>query len=279
MQRIELVGHDIQHSASPGMWRRIFDATSTASTYALRDVERHELPAVLADLREGRLSRVDVTMPYKPWAFAVADTHTADTRMTGVANGLALRDGLLEAVNSDVAAARALLEVAPVPVRTALVLGAGATASSLVLATSEVASNVFVANRTLERGRELAARDWPTAVSAVPWDAREECARGVDLVVNTTPCGLVTELSPLREWTSGSHALLYDLIYGAAPTQLQRQAAAAGARMVDGLTHLLAHARVTLRRLGSASPPDDVLRTIMFEVAGRSPLQWEVLDA
>lgn len=279
MKRIELVGRGIQHSASPGMWRRIFEATSSPFTYGLRDVERHELPSVLADLRAGRLARIDVTMPYKTWAFHVADTQEPDVRLTGVVNGLTLRDGRLEGINTDLSAARALLADAPLPVRTALVLGAGATASSLLMATSEVATHVYVANRTLERSQPLVERPWPGAVSTVPWEDREDCARTVDLVVNTTPCGLTTPASPLRAWTPGSDALLYDLIYRPTATQLQMQAAAAGARMVDGLTHLLAHAKVTMSRLAMATPDDDTLRKIMGAVAGRPPLHWERLDA
>lgn len=279
MKRIELVGQGIQHSASPGMWRRIFEATSSPFTYGLRDVDRGELPSVLADLRSGRLARVDVTMPYKTWAFDAAETHEPDAAVTGVANGLAVRDGLLVGMNTDAAAARALLADAPVPVRTALVLGAGATASSLLLATSEVAEHVYVANRTLERSAVLVERSWPGAVSALPWEDREECAHGVDLLVNTTPCGLTTPASPLRTWAPAPEALLYDLIYQPTATAMQLQAAAAGVRMVDGLTHLLAHAKVTMPWLGVTPPAEDRLRQIMAAVAGRPPLQWERLHA
>jgi shikimate dehydrogenase len=216
-------------------------------------------------------------MPYKGWAFRVSESYGDDVRATGVANGLSMRDGVIEGVNTDVAAARLLLAEAPRRVRRALVLGAGATGASLLQAVTEVAEVVHLTNRTPERGDRLAARPWASPVTVVPWREREQCAREVDLVVNTTPCGLTTSDSPLRTWTSGPDALLYDLIYRREPTPLQVQAAAAGVRTVDGLSHLQAHAEATLSRSGISPPPAAKLRQIMTDVGSRPPLRWHRL--
>jgi shikimate dehydrogenase len=275
MRRMELVGRGIGHSASPGMWNRIFDEVSAEVTYGLRDVDEAELPAAVDDLRTGVVDTFHVTMPYKEWAFGVSGTYGEDVRATGVANGLTMRDSVIEGVNTDVAAARLLLAEAPRRVRRALVLGAGATGASLLLAVTEIAEDVYLTNRTPERSSRLAGRAWPHQVTAVPWHEREKCAREVDLVVNTTPCGLTTPDSPLRTWTAGPDALLYDLIYQRELTPLQVQAAAAGVRTVDGLSHLQAHAEATLSRLGIAPPPVGTLRQIMTDVGARPPLRWD----
>lgn len=277
MRRMELVGRGIAHSASPGMWGRIFGEVSEDVTYGLRDVEETDLPAAIDDLRTGVVDSFHVTMPYKEWAFGVSETYGDDVRITGVANGLNVRDGVIEGVNTDVASARLLLSLAPRRVRSALVLGAGATGASLLLAVTEVAADVYLTNRTPARASRLAGGTWPRPVTVIPWEEREECAREVDLVVNTTPCGLTTSDSPLREWTSGPDALLYDLIYRREPTPLQVQAAAAGVRTVDGLGHLQAHAEATLSRLGISPPTAATLRQIMTDVGGRPPMRWNRL--
>jgi shikimate dehydrogenase len=192
MRRMELVGRGIAHSASPGMWGRIFGEVSEDVTYGLRDVEETDLPAAIDDLRTGVVDSFHVTMPYKEWAFGVSETYGDDVRITGVANGLNVRDGVIEGVNTDVASARLLLSLAPRRVRSALVLGAGATGASLLLAVTEVAADVYLTNRTPARASRLAGGTWPRPVTVIPWEEREECAREVDLVVNTTPCGLTT---------------------------------------------------------------------------------------
>lgn len=272
---MELVGRGIQHSASPGMWHALFAELGDDTTYGLRDVEESALPVALDALRAGLVDTFHVTMPYKEWAFGVAQHYGDDVRTTGVANGLTMRDGLVHGVNTDVAAARLLLAEAPRPIRSALVLGAGATGASLLLAVTEVAGTVHLTNRTPERAERLAARGWPRPVAVVPWDQRHRCADEVDLVVNTTPCGLTTSDSPLPRWAPRPDALLYDLIYRGEPTALQQQAAAAGVRQVDGLSHLQAHAEATLSRHGLTPLAPQTLRRIMTDVGARPPLRWD----
>jgi shikimate dehydrogenase len=277
VRRMELLGQGIQHSASPGMWNRIFASMSSDYTYGLRDVAADRLAEALDDLRSGRIAGYHVTMPYKNWAFEAADQREDDVQRSGVSNCLTLEDGVVSGANTDVAAARILLKELPAPPKRVLVVGAGATGTSLALASSEVAEEVFVANRSTERSRQMAERDWPRRVTVIDWLAREDCAAGVELVVNATSCGLTTRESPLRAWTAGSVAALYDLVYRPQPTALQLQAAEAGASIVDGLAHLQAHAEATIPRLGLPAPPEGSLREVMAEVAGRYPLRWDRL--
>jgi shikimate dehydrogenase len=275
VRRMELLGQGIQHSASPGMWNRIFASMSSDYTYGLRDVAADRLGAALDDLRSGKTAGYHITMPYKNWAFEAADHREDDVQRSGVSNCLTLEDGVVSGANTDVAAARILLQELPALPRRVLVVGAGATGTSLALACSEVAKKVFVTNRSAERSQLMAERDWPHRVTVVDWEDREDCAAAVELVVNATSCGLTTSESPLRAWTSGSGSALYDLVYRPQPTALQLQAAEAGAAIVDGLAHLQAHAEATIPRLGLPAPAEGSLREVMAEVAGRYPLRWD----
>lgn len=277
MRRLELLGQGIQHSASPGMWNRIFAATASDATYGLRDIGSDGLMPALDDLRSGAVAGYQVTMPFKQWAYEVAERRSPDVRRSRVANGLAVEDGRVVALNTDVSAARLLLGELPERPKRVLVLGAGATGTSLALASSEVAGEVFVANRSPERSRWMAGLDWPHRVQAVAWEDRETCAADVDVIVNATSCGLTTNASPLRSWTAGDVAL-YDLIYRPEPTELQRQAADADAVIVDGLAHLQAHAEVTIPQLGLPVLAVGELRDIMAAALGRHPLRWERLS-
>jgi shikimate dehydrogenase len=278
VRRMELLGQGIQHSASPGMWNGIFASMSSDYIYGLRDVAADRLAGALDDLRSGRIAGYHVTMPYKNWAFEAADHREADVQRSGVSNCLTIEDGVVSGANTDVAAARILLQELPALPQRVLVLGAGATGTSLGLASSEVADEVFVANRSAERSQLMAERDWPRRVTVVDWKDREDCVADVDLVVNATSCGLTTSESPLRAWTAGPASALYDLVYQPQLTALQLQAAAAGAAIVDGLAHLQAHAEATIPRLGLPTPAAGSLREVMAEVAGRRPLRWDRVD-
>jgi shikimate dehydrogenase len=257
VKRLELLGQGIQHSASPGMWNQIFAAMSSSYTYGLRDVGADALSRAVDDLRSGTVEGYHVTMPFKNWAFEISELREPDVRRTGVANCLTMENGLISATNTDVAAARILLQELPAPPDRVLVIGAGATGTSLALACSEVAREVFVTNRTPRRAEQMAEYQRPNPIHVVEWQEREACASGVDLIVNATSCGLTTSDSPLRCWTAAG-AVLYDLVYRPKPTALQIQAAKAAAPIVDGLAHLQAHAEASIPRLGLTMPTGEV---------------------
>jgi shikimate dehydrogenase len=258
------------------MWNQIFAAMSSSYTYGLRDVDTDALSAAVDDLRSGTVAGYHVTMPFKNWAFEVSELREPDVRRTGVANCLTMENGLISATNTDVAAARILLQELPAPPDRVLVIGAGATGTSLALACSEVAREVFVTNRTPRRAEQMAEYQRPNPIHVVEWQEREACASSVDLIVNATSCGLTTSDSPLRCWTAAG-AVLYDLVYRPKPTALQIQAAKAAAPIVDGLAHLQAHAEASIPRLGLTMPTGEVLTRVMSQVGGRAPLRWDRL--
>jgi shikimate dehydrogenase len=276
-ENMALLGRGIQHSLSPRMWEGLFAATSSGGTYKLRDVEEAGLGVALDDLRSGVVTTFHVTMPYKSWAYRVAEQHEDSTvSLTRVVNGLVMKDGLIEGSNTDVKAARILLSELPKPPERVLVIGAGATAASLVCAVNEVASSVVIVNRTDDTSRALADRDWTSRTEAGLWSDRESHAQDADLIVNTAPFGLTIDATPIALWPND--ALLYDLIYGPNYTPLQLRSASAGARVVDGLAHLQAHVEACLQAGNLETPDAELLENIMYKAAGRRPARWDLLD-
>ena len=274
--RLELVGRGISHSLSPKAWNKIFQILDIPFTYGLRDIEENGLNGVIDDLRSGHLLQVHVTMPYKQWAYSVAEDRSEEVAITGVSNSLSCRDGVIVSSNTDVESARILMrEHSGQSLERVLILGAGATAASLTLAALDFSDNVYVANRNDARTDELIKRDWPKKVNKVLWEDRETTAKDVGLIVNTTSVGLINEDSPLRYWPTNSSADLYDLIYRPKLTLIQEQAKGSSGVVVDGLSHLQGHIEATMNTLGLALADKLALRNIMTEIAGRPPLRWE----
>ncbi len=275
VRRLELLGEGLSHSLSPSLWREIFAATGADFEYGLRDIPKDGLTTALSALRGGAVHLFNVTMPYKAWACDVAEIKSPEVADSRVANTLWMDGERIASVNTDVLAARLLLGELPEPCDSALVLGAGSTGRSLATAARAHAAKVFATNRSTDRLAEL-VRDLP-GVIAVPWEDRQDAAAQADLVINTTPSGLRDDSSPLRDLQSRGPArtrYFYDLIYSNSLTPLQRQAAAAGMRMVDGLAHLEAHARTMIPMLG-LSMSRETLRLKVEAAAGRAPRTWD----
>ena len=274
--RLELVGRGISQSLSPKAWNRIFVILDIPYTYGLRDIEETGLAAVIDDLRSGHLLQVHVTMPYKQWAYSLAEERSNEVAITGVSNSLSCKNGVIVSSNTDVESARILLrEHSGRSLERILILGAGATAASLTLAALDFSDHVSVTNRNDARTDELIKRDWPKKVHKVLWEDRETAAKDSGLIVNTTSCGLVNDDSPLRYWPENSSADLYDLIYRPKLTMIQEQAKASSGVVVDGLSHLQGHLEATMSVLGISLADPRALRNIMSDIAGRPPLRWE----
>ena len=280
--RLYLLGHGIQHSRSPGLWNGVFGQLGLDWRYGLLDVDTHGLPGALTRLQDPEVLGYNVTRPYKGWAYARSDARSRDAERAQGANWLRREDGRLAADNTDVAGARMLLAAVPPPDRV-LLCGAGGTAAALLTALEGRAGRVVVASRTAERAAELAARAaaWlgPEGVGWVPWEARMAEAAQASLLVNTTPLGMTDDRSPLEELRPRDGARVYDAVYRAGPTPLQRQAARWGLPLADGLAHLEAQAVAMLPLLGLPAGHAGLVRSCLAAASGREPHRWRVPDS
>jgi shikimate dehydrogenase len=188
---------------------------------------------------------INVTIPHKEAALALADEATPTAAAVGAANTLTFEpSGAIHADNTDVAG---LLEALPVDPRgmTALVLGAGGAARAAVYALrSAGAADVMIWNRTPERARRLVAELGGRAV-----DEPEAAA----LVVNCTSVGMrradaTFKSLPLAADTFGVGSYVADMVYRPGGTQLLAEARQRGATVVTGLEILVAQGAASFER-------------------------------
>jgi shikimate 5-dehydrogenase len=104
-----------------------------------------------------------------------------------------------------------------------------------------------------------------------------EAARAT-LIINATPLGMRDELSPLGRMRPRRDARIYDAVHRGRPTRLQRQAAAWGLPLADGLAHLEAQAIGLIPYLGLAPDDAGLVRSSLRAAAGHEPYRWVVPD-
>jgi shikimate dehydrogenase len=124
----------------------------------------------------------------------------------------------------------------------AVVVGAGGAGRATAFALAEAGARVHVANRTVERARRLAAavNDAPGGeASAHGLDDVGALVADADLLVNATSVGMEADRSPVPADALHGDLAVLDAVYSPLETRLLRDAAAAGARTVDGAWMLL----------------------------------------
>ena len=129
----------------------------------------------------------------------------------------------------------------------AFVLGAGGAARAVLAALIDMGfERILIANRTAARAESLAQEFSTPAcrVTAVAWQETPQRLNDAALLVNTTALGMKGQPAldlPLN--TLPPDAWVTDIVYAPLETDLLRQAATRGHRVIDGLGMLLHQAR------------------------------------
>jgi shikimate dehydrogenase len=277
--RFGVIGHPVGHSASPVIMRAAFDALGLPHTYDAIDVpDEGALAACAASLRAGELAGLNVTIPHKRAAAALADQVGEGAGRAGAANVLVReRDGRLRAENTDVGAIARVLDPLLAARRWALVIGSGGAARAALLACEALGF----------RGVEMTSRSWTTPEEA--WDRGAEmpairaqvqlepwvsewgepsvlAGKEADLVIQATSAGMVGadpgfEVTRRVPWEAlPPRAVAFDVVYRPRRTPFLEAAKGRGITAVDGLGMLVEQAALALRLWLGVEAPRDVMR-------------------
>jgi shikimate dehydrogenase len=267
MKRLAVVGQPVAHSRSPAMQMAAFEALGLADEWAYGAIELgpEEFPRRVPELAGAGYVGVNVTVPHKQAALAIADDASATAREIGAANTLTFSEGEISAENTDAPGLLASLPESPDGAR-ALVLGAGGAARAVVWALRDAGADVAIWNRTEARATELAERFGASALAGDEVDAG-----AYDMVVNatsvgldppTTPNGGLPSLKPLpiRADALRERQVVVDLVYASGETDLVRAGTERGAAVVDGLEVLVHQGAESFRIWTGLEPPIETMR-------------------
>jgi shikimate dehydrogenase len=137
--RCAVLGDPVDHSLSPVIHRAAYRALGLDDwRYDAVQVPSGGLAAFLEGLDPAEWRGLSLTMPLKREAVPLLGSYDEWVRATGVCNTVLLDpDGSRHGLNTDVTGALMVLGEHDVPVQRAVVLGGGATATSLLLALAE----------------------------------------------------------------------------------------------------------------------------------------------
>jgi shikimate dehydrogenase len=248
VDRYAVIGNPVAHSKSPMIHEVFARATGQRMRYERLRAPLDGFVATVRTFAEANGLGLNVTIPFKLQAFALASQRSARAQSARACNFLAWRGDHWFGDNTDgVGLVRDLMcnLGETIAGRNLLVLGAGGAAHGIVGALlAERPSRLVIANRMHARAVELAARfehDGP--ISAEPLVSL--AGQQFELVVNATSLGLGTSV-PAGLWPHrlfAAQALAYDLIYVDKATPFLRWARDEGAaRTADGLGMLIEQA-------------------------------------
>ena len=225
-----VAGDPIAHSLSPIMMNAAFRRETVNAVYlALHAKSLKDLLACVPDIPIRGLS---ITMPYKQDIVEALSNSDPLTRQIGACNTVVRsQDGKLYGFNTDVAGVIVPLEHRiDLHGAKVLVLGAGGVARAAAFGLKNKGAEVFIVNRTREKGQALARH------SKAKYLKRADLAKmNFDVIINATPVGMGSNRQSPVEDKELNTKFLFDLVYVPAETKLVKMARAKNIQVIPGL--------------------------------------------
>ncbi|HEY7535142.1 MAG TPA: shikimate dehydrogenase [Thermodesulfobacteriota bacterium] len=246
-----IFGHPVNHSLSPEMHNAAFQALRLDCVYLAFDVHPKDFEVAARAIRSMGISGVNVTIPHKESMVFFLDEISPEASLTGAVNTVKNVDGKLTGYNTDVGgfmrAIKEELSVHPKGLNAAVIGAGGAARAVLSSLCMNEAGQIYVINRTLDKGKRLATefkkafKD--TVLHAVSLDDKDEITSVLsasNLLVNAASAGMKGVDSvemPLEALPK--NAVIYDLVYDPRETSLIKTANELGLKAAGGLSMLL----------------------------------------
>lgn len=245
-----VIGHPIAHSKSPFIHQAFASQMGKMISYERVQAPLDGFAQTIARLIAEGYKGVNVTVPFKSEAFAIANQVTAKAREASAANTLIFDTTLgIVAANTDgVGLVRDIQQNLEVSLegKRVLLIGAGGAAEGVAHPIAECLPKLFVVtNRSLEKATtivnklEMVEGFKVTTIKCSDFKGLE--GQVFDIVINATSAGLTDSELPIPNSIFTKDTLAYDMMYGR-ETPFMAQARQAGASVADGLGMLVEQA-------------------------------------
>lgn len=271
IDRYRVFGNPIHQSKSPNIHKAFAQATDQHINYQVQLVKDDEFEETVKDFFAKGGKGLNITVPFKQRAFAMAQVLSAAAKKAEAANTLYLNaQGQLVAENTDgMGLVRDICNnlKGQLAAKRILVLGAGgAVRGVLQPVLAQLPTQVVIANRTYSKACDLAALF--TDIGPIQATPMAQLKGPFDWIINGTSASLAGDIPPLPQGLITNTSRCYDMMYSAQTTVFNEWALNQGAQQADdGLGMLVEQAAQSFNLWRGVLPPtDEVLLTLRREL-------------
>ena len=259
IDQYRVLGNPIHQSKSPNIHQAFATATNQHLNYQAQLVVEKDFEHTVRQFFAAGGKGLNITVPFKQRAFAMAQVHSPAAAKAEAANTLYLNaQAQLVADNTDgLGLVRDICHnlKGQLNAKRILVLGAGgAVRGVLQPILAQRPAQVVIANRTYTKACDLVALFTDLgAIEAIPM---AQLQGPFDWIINGTSASLTGDLPPLPKGLIGNTSRCYDMMYGAQTTVFNQWALNQGAaRADDGLGMLVEQAAQSFSLWRGVMPP------------------------
>lgn len=246
-----VVGFPLGHSLSPIMHNTAFKTTGINAVYLA--FEARDVGGCVEGMKSLGIRGMSVTIPFKSEVLPYLDVVDEMARKIGAVNTIVNNNDRLTGYNTDaLGALKALRDAVDPSGLSCLLIGAGGAARAIGFMLKEKGVRLTIANRSLERGIELASS---LESRFVPLRDLKEI--DTDILIQTTPVGMYPhrEQCPIPEDLLTEPTVVMDVIYNPMETKLLKAARNRGCKTVGGLGMFINQGAEQFRLWTGLEPP------------------------
>lgn len=273
---VSLFGQPVAENPTQLMIERAFAHHGLDWRYVTLEVAPENLGDAVRGMRAMGFRGGNCTIPHKVAVIEYLDRLSESAALMGAVNCIVRQGRELVGENTDGKGfLKSLRELQDPRGLRCVLLGAGGAARAIAVELALAgAAEIVVANRTPERGRQLAElvrERTGAAAKFVPWQGEYELPTDADVLVNCTSIGLYPDVEarlPICFQALHSRLIVCDVIPNPPRTHLVRTAKAAGCRVLDGLGMLVNQGVIGFQLWTGVEPDPGVMRQALEEVFG-----------
>lgn len=272
-----IIGHPVTHTFSPKMQNAAFEAMGINAVYLPFEVHPSRLKEAVDGIRYLSIHGSNCTIPHKEAVLAYLDAVDPLARKIGAVNTIVSTEGKLKGYNTDGAGFIRSLEETGFSCggKKVVILGSGGSAKGIAFSLAESGvSEITLLSRNMDKGLALISSlkehysGGEFNLHSLPLEGVEELLKSADLLVNTTPVGMVPhqDQSPMESLKGlSSRALVADIIYAPRKTKLLQMAEERGLKGINGLGMLLHQGAIAFELWTGEKAPVEVMRRVLLE--------------
>ena len=271
-------GDPVDGNPTGVMEEAAYEACGLNYRYLTLKVTREDFDDAMKSIRALHMKGMNLTMPHKITVLPYLDEVSEAAGIIGAVNTIVVRDGKLFGENTDGKGFVQALKnkVVSLQDKKIVILGAGGAAKAIAVECALAgASQVTIINRTKEKAEELAqvltAHTKAQAVG-MKWESEQKIPADTDILINATSIGLMPDAAakPDIDYDSiSSEMVVSDVVFNPAETLFLKEAAARGAKTVNGLGMLACQGALNFTLWTGVEAPLEIMEETLrkeFEV-------------
>jgi len=245
MKKYLVIGNPIEHSLSPKLHNYWIKEKNINAIYEKKVSDEKDLRKIIEDLKNSKISGINVTLPFKKTVIPLVDKLTTLAEKTQSVNTIYKKDYKIIGDNTDVGGFEHALKYINYNVKNKkiFILGAGGVAPSIIAALKKLGSpEIFLSNRTKKKAEDL-KYIFPD-LKIINWGEMTD----FDMIINTTSIGLKNnEEIKLDFGKIGSNKLFYDVIYNPKKTNFLSKGEELGNKIENGKMMFIYQAQLAFK--------------------------------